>query len=186
MVKNVTEYTKKELEEKIEAIKAERERTAEALKKYEEELERREPEPPLGVPCKLKCNMYYFLNSKNEVVYPSTIDNKWDALDRQLACNVFESYKSAEKHAEMLLAWRKDGVLANSNDEQIDIKVLLPLLKKGYVAMDKNNGWHWYKEKPYISEYYFCWNTGSQVSFIGGFNLKPAEDWRNSLMECGL
>lgn len=51
MVKNITEYTKEELEEKIMNIKAERERTAEALKKYEEELERRKQEGPLGVPC---------------------------------------------------------------------------------------------------------------------------------------
>lgn len=51
MVKNVTEYTKEELEEKIMNIKAERERTAEALRKYEEELEHRKQEGPLGVPC---------------------------------------------------------------------------------------------------------------------------------------
>lgn len=178
MVKPISEYTNEELE-------AKRKRTAETLRKYEEELECRKQNVTLGVPSTLKSNMYYFLNSKNEVAYPSTIDNKWDALDRHSAGNVFESYESAEKHAEMLLAWRK-ALVANSKGEQIDIKVLLPLLKKGYVAMDKNNGWHWYKEKPYISEYYFCWNTGNQVSFIGGFNLKPAEDWRNSLMECGL
>ena len=179
MVKPISEYTKEELE-------AKRKRTAETLRKYEEELERRKQNVTLGVPCKLKCNMYFFLNSKNEVVCPTTLDNKWDALDRQSACNVFESYESAEKHSEMLRDWRKDGLMANAKGEQIDIKVLCPLLKKGYVAMDRNNGWHWYKEKPYISEYYFCWKTGSQVSFIGGFNLKPAEDWRNSLMECGL
>ena len=40
MTKQIEDYTVDELSAKIEAIKAERERTANALKKYEEELER--------------------------------------------------------------------------------------------------------------------------------------------------
>ena len=176
MVKPVTEYTKTELEEKIEAIKAERERTANALKRYEEELERRKHDLPLGVPC----------DGKFYISWDGVVIEDREEKASKVNFNSFDSRESAEKHAEMLLDWRKEGVLANGKGEQIDIKALLPLLKKGYVAMDRNNGWHWYKEKPYISDYYFCWNTGSQVSFIGGFNLKPAEDWRESLMECGL
>lgn len=51
MTKPIEDYTTDELSAKIEAIKAERERTANALKRYEEELERRKQEVPLGVPC---------------------------------------------------------------------------------------------------------------------------------------
>ena len=50
MTKQIKDYTTDELSAKINAIKAERERTANALKKYEEELERRKKEVPLGVP----------------------------------------------------------------------------------------------------------------------------------------
>lgn len=39
-----------ELKQKIENIKAEHEKMADALKRYEEELERRKKEVPLGVP----------------------------------------------------------------------------------------------------------------------------------------
>ena len=51
MTKQIEDYTVDELSAKINAIKAEREKTANALKRYEEELERRKHEIPLGVPC---------------------------------------------------------------------------------------------------------------------------------------
>ena len=51
MTKQIEDYTVDELSAKINAIKAERERTANALKRYEEEFERRKQEVPLGVPC---------------------------------------------------------------------------------------------------------------------------------------
>lgn len=188
MTKPISDYTVDELSAKIEAIKAEREKTANALKRYEEELERKKQEVPLGVPI---TNV-----SQNEILYwingagipcKEKADLADDVQVRQCSfLNTFHSKESANKHAEMLLDWRKDGLVANSKGEPIDIAVLLPLLKKGWVAMNRNNEWHWYKEKPYISKYYYCWNTGNQVSFIGGFNLKPAENWETSLMECGL
>ena len=51
MTKQIEDYTVDELSAKINAIKAEREKTANALRRYEEELERRKQEVPLGVPC---------------------------------------------------------------------------------------------------------------------------------------
>ena len=186
MIKQIEDYTEDELSAKIEAIKAEREKTANALKRYEKELERRKQEVPLGVPVAIDDlnEMFYSVSGTNEV---------WNELRRRYgvheqllsALNMFHSKESAEKHAEMLLDWRK-ALFANSKGEQIDIKVLFPLLKKGWVAMDKNGDWYWFKEKPYIEKYYYSWNTGSPVSFIGGFNIKPAENWEESLMECGL
>lgn len=184
MTKPIEDYTADELSAKIEAIKAEREKTANALKRYDEELERRKQEVPLGVPSKFKSNMYYFLNSKNEVVCPTTVDNEWDGLDRQRACNLFESYKSAEKHAEMLYAWRK-ALLANAKGEPIDIEVLKPLLRKGWVAMDEKGDWRWYGDQPRLEK--SLWKTnGWNFYKLAHFNIKPAENWETSLQECGL
>ena len=174
MTKQIEDYTVDELSAKINAIKAERERTANALRRYEEELERRKQEVPLGVPCDGK----FYVDWRGAVQ-----EDEEEASEVNF--NAFNSKESAEKHAEMLLAWRK-ALVANSKGEPIDIKVMLPLLKKGWVAMDKNGSWHWYKEKPYIEKYYYSWNSGSPVCFIGGFNIKPVENWMDSLQECGL
>ena len=163
MTKQINDYTADELYAKINAIKAERERTANALKRYEEELERREVGLPLGVPVEdnepAHCHSTYMLN--------------------------FNSTESQVVFSERLRGYVK-ALQEIAKGKPIDIEVLLPLLKKGWVAMDKNGDWYWFKEKPYIEKYYYSWNTGSPVSFIGGFNIKPAENWEESLQECGL
>ena len=155
--KNVSD---KQIKEKIANLKAERERTDDCLKQLEAELEKRKQKVPLGVPIGGAISRSFLLWFRSE--------ESADKFDNEYFTNFVKALQD----------------IANGNP--IDIEMLLPLLKKGWVAMDRNNGWHWYKEKPYISEFYFCWNTGNQVSFIGGFNIKPAEDWRKSLMECGL
>ena len=163
MTKQINDYTVDELSAKINAIKAEREKTANALKRYEEELERREVGLPLGVPVEdnepAHCHSTYMLN--------------------------FNSTESQGVFSERLRGYVK-ALQEIAKGKPIDIEVLLPLLKKGWVAMDKNGDWYWFKEKPYIEKYYYSWNTGSPVSFIGGFNIKPAENWEESLQECGL
>ena len=163
MTKQIEDYTVDELSAKINAIKAEREKTANALKRYEEELERREVGLPLGVPAEdnepAHCHSTYMLN--------------------------FNSTESQVVFSERLRGYVK-ALQEIAKGKPIDIEVLLPLLKKGWVAMDKNGDWYWFKEKPYIEKYYYSWNTGSPVSFIGGFNIKPAENWEESLQECGL
>lgn len=68
--------------------------------------------------------------------------------------------------------------------KQITIYDLLPLLKPGYVAMDKNGEWWWYITKPKEGEY--MWineyaNTRS-VKLSQGFNIAPFDgDWKDSL-----
>ena len=170
-MKNIEDYTADELSAKIEAIKAERERTANALKRYEEELERRKNKNwlPLNEESDFTINQLTLDTSCIEIKVREGFHNK----------DSFYKYLSALKATRK--AW-----FANSKGEPIDIKVLLPLLKKGWVAMDKNGSWHWYKEKPYIEKYYYSWNSGSPVCFIGGFNIKPVENWMDSLQECGL
>ena len=97
----------------------------------------------------------------------------------------FNSTESQGVFSERLRGYVK-ALQEIAKGKPIDIEVLLPLLKKGWVAMDKNGDWYWFKEKPYIEKYYYSWNSGSPVCFIGGFNIKPAENWEESLQECGL
>ena len=173
MTKQIEDYTVDELSAKINAIKAERERTANALKRYEEEFERRKQEVPLGVPC----DGEFYVDWRGEVQE----DEEEEASEVNF--NAFNSKESAEKHAEMLLAWRK-ALVANSKGEQIDVKVLFPLLKKGYVAMDEDKNWYWHPVKPKHDS--TVWIAEKPGAYLLAFNIKPAENWETSLMECRL
>ena len=138
MTKPISDYTVDELSKKIQAIKAERERTANALKRYEEELERR----------------------------------KQEASKRRLdVSNLYED-------------WLKT-LVAITKGEPIDIKVLLPLMKKGWVAMDETGFWYWHKNKPSKREE--DWRAKDDIAGdMVAFNIKPADNWEESLMECGV
>ena len=116
MTKQIEDYTADELSAKIEAIKAERERTANALKRYEEELERRKQEVPLGVPI-------------------------GDAVSRSFLL-WFQSKESADKFDKEYFTNFIKALQDIANGNPIDIQVLLPLLPKGWVAMDKDEDWY--------------------------------------------
>ena len=175
MTKQINDYTVDELSAKIEAIKAERERTANALKRYEEELERRKQEVPLGVPC----DGNFCVNFNGTMC---NFNNKHSVEETEY--NMFNTLESAKKHIEMLLAWRK-ALVANSKGEPIDIEALLPLLKKGWVAMDKDGGWFWYQHKP-IKIIDKRRQSNLVIKELFPFNIKPADNWEDSLMECGI
>ena len=172
MTKQIEDYTVDELSAKINAIKAEREKTANALKRYEKELERRKQEVHLGLPCDGK----FYVDWRGAVQ-----EDEEEASEVNF--NAFNSKESAEKHAEMLLAWRK-ALVANSKGETIDIKVLFPLLKKGYVAMDEDKNWYWHPVKPKHDS--TVWIAEKPGAYLLAFNIKPAENWETSLMECRL
>ena len=173
MTKQIEDYTVDELSAKINAIKAEREKTANALKRYEEELERRKHEIPLGVPC----------DGKFYVDWRGAAQEDEEEEASEVNFNAFNSKESAEKHAKMLLAWRK-ALVENSKGEPIDIKVLFPLLKKGYVAMDEDKNWYWHPVKPKHDS--TVWIAEKPGAYLLAFNIKPAENWETSLMECRL
>lgn len=69
---------------------------------------------------------------------------------------------------------------------QITIYELLPLLRQGFVAMDKDKIWWWYDEEP-SQRTRAWWNNGYifyDLSLM--FNIAPFDgDWQYSLMECG-
>lgn len=138
----------------------------EKIEWYKQKQERRKQKVPLGVPLDS-----YALGKAFGAYYFGFTSNKSKKLfDERLE----EYVKALQKLAE---------------GEQIDIKVLLPLLPKGWVAMNKyKNEWVYHKKKPtrYSGAGLEYWESvGWKVGFLP-FNLKPAEDWRNSLMECGL
>lgn len=162
MTKPINEYTMDELSAKIKAIKAERERTANALKRYEEELERKRQEVPLGVPL--------------EVPMDCAISRAF------LLC--FQSKESADKFDNEYFTNFIKALQDIAKGEQIDIKVLFPLLKKGYVAMDKSGNWFWYEDKPIKDSNQ--WMSGNHAADLLAFNIKPSNNWETSLMECGL
>jgi hypothetical protein len=73
---------------------------------------------------------------------------------------------------------------------QIKIQDLFPLLKPGFVAMDKNGVWAWYKLKPDVFVCYSEWLPASEelggATVLYGFDIAAfAGDWKDSLMECG-
>lgn len=163
MTKPIGDYTVDELSSKIQAIKAERERTADALKRYEEELEHRKQEVPLGVPLES------FVHG-----------NFWDNY----------SFCFASEESKLAFSIRLNDYVKSlqklAKGKPIDIQVLLPLLKKGWVAMDKDDVWFWYENKPYKGSETWCPKDGSFIMELYSFNIKPANNWEDSLMDCGL
>lgn len=162
MTKPIKDYTIDELSAKIQAIKAEREKTANALKRYEEELERKKLEVPWGVPLKDTSLAHHY----SDYTFGFTSEESLRIFDGRIKDYVEALRKLAK-------------------GEPIDIKVLLPLLKKGYVAMDEDGRWFWYQYKPIKTtdkwgQSYFV------LKELFPFNIKPAENWETSLMECGL
>ena len=70
--------------------------------------------------------------------------------------------------------------------KQITIDDLIPLLKKGWVAMDENGRWYWYSTKPRLSGRRGKWkSTCYDYIRINTFEMKdfaPFEgDWKDSL-----
>jgi len=69
--------------------------------------------------------------------------------------------------------------------KQIDIKELIPYLKKGWVAMDENGTWLWCEVKPKIKN---CgiWELSEQCSYCtltAYINIAPISNWTKSLIK---
>ena len=70
----------------------------------------------------------------------------------------------------------------------INIEDLIPLLRKGWVAMDKSKHWCWFKTKP--TRISFCWVNHNCTYWIASaslscFDIAPVEDWEKSLRKVG-
>lgn len=71
--------------------------------------------------------------------------------------------------------------------KQITIYELLPLLKKGFVSMDKDCEWCWFSSKPYKrTDMWILRDLGDWQSLTRAFDIAPFDgDWKDSLIECG-
>lgn len=69
--------------------------------------------------------------------------------------------------------------------KQITIYDLLPLLKPGWIAMEPDGQWWWYKEKPGLKKTGWIWEGDKYCPIVDMlFNIAPFDgDWKDSLME---
>lgn len=65
----------------------------------------------------------------------------------------------------------------------INIQDIIPFLKKGWVAMDKDKEWYWFEGKP--SKYSNSWTGVFPFSNLNAFDIAPADDWTKSLIKVG-
>lgn len=163
MKKTIEELSEQDLQKKIENLRVEREKTANALKKYGEELERRKQEVPLGVP----------LPDKDGAPFVGVYELGFSSEKSFFTFSTrFQNYVTATRD--------------NTKGEPIDIQVLLPLLKKGWVAMDEEGIWFWYECKPSKKASFWESKEGMFEEMHLPTNFKFADNWEDSLMECGL
>ena len=71
----------------------------------------------------------------------------------------------------------------------INIQDIIPFMKKGWVAMDKNGKWWWFPFEPYMKSYEWLFSGGNgyeqaiPISVL--FDIAPADDWTKSLIKVG-
>ena len=73
--------------------------------------------------------------------------------------------------------------------KQITIQDLLPLLRKGWVAMDEDGSWNFFAFRPTPVKKYGIF-VRQEIDFdhapLDMFDIAPFDgDWKDSLMECG-
>lgn len=67
----------------------------------------------------------------------------------------------------------------------IEIEQLMPILVRGYVAMDKSGSWVWFLTKPIIEgNMWVSPNCDNYVVLSDCFRIKPVDDWTKSLRRC--
>lgn len=70
--------------------------------------------------------------------------------------------------------------------KQITIYDLLPLLKKGWVAMDSSGEWWWFEFEPHktIKDQWLMNALGLLGSLSNMFNIEPFDgSWKDSLIK---
>lgn len=65
------------------------------------------------------------------------------------------------------------------------IKLFKPYLREGYLAMDFNNVWFWFKAEPNLDDRY-GWNSrfsDNESYCLKMFKIKPVKNWQESLIK---
>lgn len=171
--------TQHDIEKKIDSIKKAQQQQQEALKRYEAELENRKKIVPLGIPS----SGNWCVNIAG-VATPSLFNEQ----DMWKSFNCFPNESSAQRHSEMMVDWRQ-GLVNAALGNRIDINVIKPFLRHGYVAMDSFCSWIWFSESPQLLLKGGCWymdNPKAEWYSLDMYKIKPADDWMTSIKEVGL
>ena len=66
----------------------------------------------------------------------------------------------------------------------INIQDIIPFMKDGWVAMDKNGSWVWFEQKPICRPVlYDIWRIDDGlICPLHCFDIAPADDWTKSLI----
>lgn len=68
----------------------------------------------------------------------------------------------------------------------INIQDIIPFMKKGWVAMDKDKHWWWFSKKPVINKEDCDWYINCEMGDVSvPFKIAPADDWTKSLIKVG-
>ena len=68
----------------------------------------------------------------------------------------------------------------------INIQDIIPFMKDGWVAMDRNHIWVWWEKEPCIRcDYFWSALQGDSVLLSDAFDIAPADDWTKSLIKVG-
>lgn len=68
----------------------------------------------------------------------------------------------------------------------INIQDIIPFMKDGWVAMDKDGYWYHHEEEPYILRGNEYWsNDGSTDGLSDIFPIRRAKNWTKSLIKVG-
>ena len=74
-----------------------------------------------------------------------------------------------------------DEVLNSRKKEPVPVQNLFPLLKEGYVAMNKDGMWYWFENPPILNDKGFWWsNNGGETYSLSCFYLLKADDYTKS------
>lgn len=66
----------------------------------------------------------------------------------------------------------------------INIQDIIPFMKDGWVAMDKNGDWNWWERKPEMKHDSYWWaQIGYVNSLSDSFDIAPINDWTQSLIK---
>ena len=67
----------------------------------------------------------------------------------------------------------------------INIQDIIPFMKKGWVAMDKNKKWWFFRVKPEATTNVWLSSDIVEEYLNDIFDIAPADDWTKSLIKVG-
>lgn len=65
------------------------------------------------------------------------------------------------------------------------IRDIAPKMRPGWVAMDRDKTWYWFRNKPKLNRDLEMWLASKRTGgvLLECFNIAPVDDWTQSLRE---